>query len=68
MSVKTHILGTFLHIQETWLSVWETGRFSLYSGDSWVIWESWYRRICCGLNLSLDKLPTAFYKRKLPAV
>lgn len=35
-------LGTSLLIQEIWLPAWETGRFSLYPGDSQIIQEIWH--------------------------
>lgn len=38
------ILCTFLHIvQEIWWLTREPRRFSLYLGDSCIIWKSWHR-------------------------
>ena len=29
-------------VWEIWRPIWETGRFSLYIGDSWIIQEGWH--------------------------
>ena len=45
-------------ILEIWLSVWETGRFVLYPGDSRIIQESWheYRRDKCDFYISDSRI------------
>ena len=27
---------------EIWWPIWETGRWAMYPGDSWIAWERWY--------------------------
>lgn len=42
---QTCISNTFLHVWEIWWPILETGRFSLYLGNSQIIRESWHRYI-----------------------